>query len=227
MSLSPELQSLLSSQWLARALSERDAHHRFRWLAQVIETTEPYFGLVDEIRSASADEGQHLDLCWQQAKRFGAETLPEYKGFQPFFAGDILCELVTLFCVMETINAALLVASRDSLQDPTLRDICHQILKDEVQHARIGWAALSIAREEERAIVWTKIPQILKAAGVHKIDKEDSIPLHEPKWGIFDRATRVAIFEQTMDSVIIPGFIQLGFQPSMSWQSMIKGIQES
>ena len=79
-------------------------------------------------------------------------VLPEYSGFTPYFHSD-LCELVTLFCVMETINAALLLSLKENLIDVALRETCHEILRDEVQHARIGWAALSLSTPEEKNVV--------------------------------------------------------------------------
>jgi hypothetical protein len=217
---SQQLNDLLAAQWYARALSERDAHHRFLHLADRIDGTESFSALSERIREAANDELRHIDICMIQARRFGSEELLPYKGFQPFFAEEV-CELVTLFCVMETINAALLVSLRDALQDQDLRNSCQSILIDEVQHARIGWAALSLSTEQERARVWEQLPRIFRAAGLHKIDREDSVVLNEPEWGILDRQNRVGIFQETMDSVILPGFTQFGWSQPMSLQEIL------
>ena len=212
---------MLAGQWFARAVSERDAHNRFLRLAEQLAGSAIYSPLCPKILEAAKDEKRHIELCMEQARRFGSGELPVYTGFTPFFTEEI-CELVTLFCVMETINAALLVSLRESLDDPVLRDCCHSILVDEVQHARIGWAALSLSDEKDRKLVWQALPAIFRAAGLHKIDRDDSIPLNDPEWGVFPREKRVEIFHQTMNAVILPGFMQFGWVQSSSLEDLLK-----
>ncbi|MEC7984814.1 MAG: ferritin-like domain-containing protein [Myxococcota bacterium] len=219
---SPDRQSSfwLASQWFARALSERDAHHRFSSLAHALKSHPRLAVLCSELEGAAADEKRHIGLCMKQVQRFGGPALRDYKGFTPYFH-SVLCELVTLFCVMETINAALLLSLKECLSDNSLRETCHEILRDEVQHARIGWAALSLSTSEERDVVWNHLPQIFQAAGVDKVDKDDANFDHTAaEWGLFDRAQRVAILTQTMNEVIFPGFWQMGLGKEIDWKQI-------
>ncbi len=174
----PGIAHLLASQWFQRAKSERDAHHRFLQLCEEVAAHPTLNVLHQQLERAAEDEFRHISLCTKQVVRFGGMDLAEYAGFQSFFSDDLLSELVVLFCVMETINAALLVASKEHIVDPDLRTTCHEILKDEVQHARIGWAALSLATAEEREQVWKHLHTIFRCAGIHVLLREN--PSNKP-----------------------------------------------
>ena len=217
--LDSQRSSLLSAQWMARALSERDAYHRFSALALLIKEHPQFSVLTPAIDQAAIDEERHIGLCMHQVRRFGVAQLPPYRGFKRYF-DSLLCELVTLFCVMETINAALLVSLKENLEDTSLRAVCHEILRDEVQHARIGWAALSLSLPEERHLVWSNLTKMFLAAGIHKVDREDVYVQRDVSWGIFDREHRVSLLETTMKSVIFPGFWQMGLSQDISWEKM-------
>ena len=213
-------QQILASQWFQRAKSERDAHHRFLQLSRDIQKHPTLFVLQEQLQQAAADEFRHIGLCAAQVHRFGGKELHSYAGFQPFFPEHPLRELVVLFCIMETINAALLVEAKEHIADSVLRSTCHDILKDEVQHARIGWAALSLSSEEEREDVWKHLLSIFRCAGIQIVLQETSMEQHLPDWGVFGRASRLRMLDQTMETVIFPGFWSLGLNTQVSWSSM-------
>jgi hypothetical protein len=48
-------------------------------------------------------------------------------------------EVVAQSCVSETESMATLVTLLDAARDETLRSILHELARDEVGHARIGW----------------------------------------------------------------------------------------
>jgi hypothetical protein len=120
---------------------------------------------------------------------------------------------------METINAAILVEVKEIVQDTALRATFYEILKDEVQHARIGWAALSLVEETERKRVWNQLPQIFHCAGIHAVMKEKEKEIHRPEWGIFGGSHRLSLFEETMNKIIFPGFWSLGLSSDVSWNT--------
>ena len=213
-------QELLASQWFQRAKSERDAHHRFLQLSRDIQQHPTLSVLQEQLQNAAADEFRHIGLCTAQVRRFGGKELHLYGGFQPFFPHHPLRELVVLFCIMETINAALLVEAKEHIADSVLRSTCHDILKDEVQHARIGWAALSLSSEEEREEVWNHLLPIFRCAGIHAVLQESSFERHIPEWGIFGGKSRLHMLDQTMETVIFPGFWSLGLNRQVSWPFM-------
>ena len=219
--ISPQLKSILHAQWLNRAVSERDAHHRFLQLAHRIDGHSRYAALQPHLQQAAEDEYRHIDLCLKQAKRFGPSRLPPYSGCQPLFPDHLLQEFVLLFCILETINAGLLVKLKEHLEDERLRDTCHDILRDEVQHARIGWAALSLASEEELSTLWSNLDRVLKTAKLGSINRENTLSTTNSKWGIFNRQQRMSILEQTMDTVIMPGFAQFGLSSISAWKSLL------
>ena len=217
-------QQILASQWFQRAKSERDAHHRFLQIGREIQKHPTLSVLQEQLQQAAADELRHIDLCTAQVHRFGGKKLDSYPGFQPFFPQQPLRELVVLFCVMETINAAMLVEAKEYLTDSDLRSTCHDILKDEVQHARIGWAALSLSSKEEREDVWTNLLSIFRCARIDVVLQKTSIEKHSPEWGLFGRDLRLRILDQTMETVIFPGFWSLGLNTQVSWSLVKEGL---
>ena len=215
---------LLASQWFQRAKSERDAHHRFLQLSRDIQNHPTLYVLQEQLKVAAADEFRHIGLCTTQVQRFGGQNMGSYGGFQPFFPHHPLQEMVVLFCIMETINAALLVASKEHITDSVLRATCHEILKDEVQHARIGWAALSLSSAQEREAVWNELVPIFRCAGIDSVLQGSYFERHLPEWGVFGREARIRMLEQTMETVILPGFWSLGLSTAVTWPFMKESL---
>jgi hypothetical protein len=93
---------------------------------------------------------------------------------------------------------------------PLVRAALREILADEVDHARIGWAALAVAPAalRQRVAVW--LPELITAhlAGWRMAAVQSSAALIAH--GIPAAREAAQIVSGTMDDLILPGFAALG-----------------
>ena len=177
--------------------------------------------LVEMTRSAAEDERRHVDLCATLAREFGYEG-----GFPSALPGASvapsrlppsrrpLYEMVSICCVNETINACLLSRAYQRATWPSIRETTRQLLTDEINHGRLGWAYLAAERGAGRGD-WLspELVPILAGAGVHEIfrptpDGDDAETL--AAYGEFSHAERIEMFEGVALDVILPGFEAAG-----------------
>jgi hypothetical protein len=124
-----------------------------------------------------------------------------------------LAEVVSLCCVAETLSVASLGAIYDVTRAEDVRSVVHSILKDEVTHARLGWAHLGAERERGRGAFLAEWLPSMMAGGIpedlfvltDEVENEEALA-----FGQLTRKRRVDIFRSTFNEVIFPGFDTLG-----------------
>ncbi len=163
----PEVDALDDSQraelvavWLGRTAAERRVADAFEVVRDALEELDAGDELVALATRAVDDEYRHEELSRQVASRFAGRELetpprltlvvPEHPGAE----GDLLRTLHVLgHCAMnETFASAFLETSLVSAKAPLARAAVQELLSDEIDHARLGWAhlgTLSAARRRE------------------------------------------------------------------------------
>lgn len=145
--------------WLGRAANERRVSDSFVVVADALTALCADPALIELARRAVDDELRHAELCRIVASRIaGCElappprltlVVPPHATASP--ALRHLLHVVGQSCLNETIASAVLEASlahaRGSLVSAALREL----LSDEIDHARIGWALLAATSEPVRA----------------------------------------------------------------------------
>ena len=204
--------------WAFRAQVELDAAARFLRLASDLERVDAKPIVVGLAREAAGDEARHANLCAALAVHFGAPPPRLVKrgaaAFAPAGLGDreaVLTETVIASCVTETIAAASLATLREEATDPLVRSTVHQILHDEISHARLGWAHL--AAEAERgsvAFLSALLPRFLELTIDDELFAAGSGDSGLNGLGALDRGTRRALFVETLDEVVFPGLEKFG-----------------
>jgi hypothetical protein len=113
--------------------------------------------------------------------------------------------------VTESLSCALLLELRTVATDRIVRATLDEIVKDEIEHARIGWAVLA-DHAARRDVGWLAayVPAML-----HDAIGDDAEPLTgaEPDRsgvGILTRARVAAIVEHACATVILPGLARSG-----------------
>jgi hypothetical protein len=123
---------------------------------------------------------------------------------------DALCyELVAACCVAETGSVAVLTALLASARQPRLRAVLRELAVDEVDHARLGWAALASARRRgSTAFLGPLLPAMLSGS----VDDDFFLPAdparEDPRLleaGVQPHSARRTLFVETLDQVIFPG----------------------
>lgn len=123
---------------------------RYARLAKRLAAVGAPAGIVERARVASEDERRHAGLCDEAARGLGLEPPPPapvvVAELAPAFLAPgqrVLFELLAFCCVSETLNATLLSVTLRHLREPALRTLTLELLRDEVEHARLGWAHLA------------------------------------------------------------------------------------
>jgi hypothetical protein len=206
--------------WAFRAGAELDAAARFDRIATALARHDAHRGVVDLARQAAADEVRHHDRCAALARRFGTTPPPKRMRVAPplrVAASDDRCqtlyEAIAMGCVTESLSVALLLEMKHAAQDDEVDDTIAEILRDEVQHSRLGWAHL--AAEHERInldFVTRQLPGML-ADTLHEEVFATPDP-HEDEslagLGGLPRRRRVAVVIAALREVVFPGLARFG-----------------
>jgi len=213
--------------WTFRCRVELEAVARFERLARRMERLGDAAELVALARRASADEARHARLCAERAAALGARpsvapvrALPEIAPSAASLRERALYEVVAACCISETESMAVLGALLDAARAPALRATLHALARDEVRHARLGWAYLARAREVE--FLGPLVPAMLEgSAGPDLFQAGVAEP--EPgallELGVLPRRLKRELFERVLVEVTCPGLERLGVDagPARRW----------
>ncbi|MBA3394131.1 MAG: hypothetical protein H0T89_15900, partial [Deltaproteobacteria bacterium] len=117
---------------------------------------------------------------------------------------------VAIGCVTESLSCALLLELRAAATHPVVAATVDEILRDEIEHARIGWALLA-AEAGTRDVSWLA-PKVsaMAAAAV----AEDVTPMTGDDelagFGVLPRARVRELVAETWSTVISPGLAHHG-----------------
>jgi hypothetical protein len=183
------------------------------------ETRAPE-ALVELAARASRDETRHASRCedilrTRQAPVPPPETrLLEYAPLELTPEQRLTYEVVAQSCVSETESMATLVTLLDAARDETLKAVIHELARDEVQHARLGWGYLAWARPRmDLAFLGPLLPGMVAGSAGPDLFRaappgtDDPTLLHS---GVVPHSERQRIYLQTLDSVVIPGMEEHG-----------------
>lgn len=156
--LSPEARDELVTIWTARAASELRVATSFAVVADDLRVVRADEALVRLAERGVDDEHRHHRLCLLVASRLkGSDVappeplehaIPEHPGAPE----RLLPSLHVLgHCVMnETFASVFLEASLGAARGPVTQSAVRELLSDEIDHARIGWAYLAGASASVR-----------------------------------------------------------------------------
>ncbi|MDC3959543.1 ferritin-like domain-containing protein [Polyangium jinanense] len=219
--------------WRHRARAELEASARFTRLAGELAACGAVAPVITMAREAAEDERRHAEQCAALVRELGGKpfelgAVPAARVVTPSGLGPrerLHYEVIAMSCVTETLSAALLGELVARATDPLVRDTMQHILRDEVDHARLGWAHL--AAEHERGaqdVVGPSLPAML--AGTVSEELFSSWAEHPAQealsgLGALDRAERKRIFRDTMSLVVFPGLRRFGVDTARgeSWLS--------
>jgi hypothetical protein len=202
--------------WRVRERVEQEAAQMFATLAGGLRELGLAAPVVALAEKAAADERDHAIRC----RRIVDAHAP---GLEPFAVAPpprlgppsltprqrTIYEAVALCCVTETLSVALLGTMRDVVKDELVADTVSHILRDEIDHARIGWAVLA-ATGGGGGHGWLA-PHI--AGMVRAALRQDEAMVARGEdlsaYGILTRPQVDDVVRQTLDHVILPGLRQL------------------
>ncbi len=225
--------------WAERAQAELGASRRFKVLATRLRTIDTPAQIIGLVEQAEIEEDEHAALCARMALDLGHET-----GFahlenhhseiqcswheHPDEADRLLLDLVLLGCITESINASLLRSIYTEARPGRPRDLIHKILADEVKHAQIGWAYLSLCcTQRDCRFVGDYLSQMLDLSVRDELFLPALSPMVDGSYdfGVMPVAHRLSQFCATLDKVVIPGFAHFGIDTTamIQWRNQKMG----
>ncbi len=223
--LAPAARTLVASVWAGRTDSEQNASAIFAVIARDLLSD----GAVPEVLALATravhDELRHVEICRRVAARYagapvpwpapGPSPEPAFRGASPALARQLY--VIANTCVAETAGAAFLQACRADAEGPLVRAALQQILRDDIGHARIGWAHLASGRvsAELRAALPLALPALLGAVRRAYFDRCDVLPAEPPPGHGCATPTSIrAHVDAALRAVVVPGFEHLGVDTS-------------
>jgi hypothetical protein len=212
--------------WAFRTRVERDAARRFARLADAIAAFDPESPVPDLLRRAAEDERRHTVLCAQLADAYGqpaGDADPEPAPIAPRALAPraaALYEIVAACCVTESESVATLTTLLSEEAEPPVEAALREIAKDEVQHARIGWAHL--AREAtscDVSFLAPYIPAMLAGAAPGLYSTEGPEDRALLRHGVLPPSLKRAVFAGALEEIVFPGLEKFGIDagPGRAW----------
>lgn len=215
--------------------NEHGSAHVFASLAEQMRAANFAEDEIAEVASFADEERKHGGLCGTVVEALGGEaivdalpvaSLPWHPELTP--EEGVLCNVLSISCLSETIAVALIGAERFEMPAGALRDLLTEIWADEVGHARFGWRLLSTRAEGLSDAAKTRISAYLRIAFAHLEEHELAhlpIEANPPKegasLGLCNGADARELFYETIQTAILPPLDALGFQATKAWKTRL------
>jgi hypothetical protein len=221
------LRRRIGEAWAFRTRVEREAALRFARLGRAIRALDADSPVADMMERAAGDEERHVGLCAELAEAYGrpaAEPATD-TPLAPSRLGPreaILYEVVAACCITETESVATVTTLLGAEAEPRVREILHEIARDEVTHSRMGWAHL--AREAPSGVEFLAehIPTMLGGTVPPDFFADAAPDPHVEvllRHGLLSQAQKQSVFVETLEAVVFPGLEQFGVDtgPARAW----------
>ncbi len=202
--------------WKFRAQAEAIAAGRFQQIARDLRTTGAPQIVIELSEQAAKEEARHLDLCVELIKELGGNVAPPtipHLEVEPHLACQergLLLQVVATCCINETISAAILGEMLRLARPGRVHDTVQEILRDEINHGRIGWALLAHeAAQGPLEDVSSNITWMLDAAITDELLSGQAVEdpdTESADLGTLPRASRFRLFHDALNDLVFPGF---------------------
>jgi hypothetical protein len=211
--------------WAFRTRAEIEATARFARMSEELAEIGASEVVVRGAAEASKDEARHRDLCAVLAAKWGESNALDHVpprtrvGRSDMDPRDrLLWEMVAVCCISETMNTALLGRCLEVAKDPDIRSTLHDLLKDEVRHARLGWAHLAAERSQGRGAFLADVLPLALEASIEPGFLEGTMPLAWTEalydYGELPLSELVQLYRDTMEFVVFKGLDAVGIDTS-------------
>jgi hypothetical protein len=221
--------ALIAQVWAVRHGVETGASLRFAALAEGMRAAGVPSNLVELATRASADEIRHAAHCADILRSLQAEVPPAETRLLFFGPRDLgaeerlTYEVVAQSCISETESMATLVTLLDAASDGHLKLVLQELARDEVQHARLGWAYLAWAKHRlDLSFLSVFLPAMAATATGDDLFRPGPPEADDPallRGGVVPKRDRRRIYLETLESVVIPGFeeFRIDTRPLRQW----------
>jgi len=210
----------IAAHWLRRARGELTTAFVSCRVAQGLFE----LGAVSEVlwlaaRSAG-EEVRHSTLCRAVAERYAGQPLPTVQAREVTEAtfGNAPARINKLLfavfqsCINEGIATVYLQENLRLATSRPVRTVLKELLKDDVNHARFGWAHLASAytTSDDKAHVAKALPTLLEIGDKAWCGDDEEPDFDCPEHGCLAPTRNREIVRQAFAELILPGFEHVG-----------------
>jgi hypothetical protein len=211
----------LSLHWLRRARSEARISLAFSQMLPLLREVGAAEVVLDLIELSAADELRHSEVCVHVAGRYAGralEHLPVGETPLPAFGcSDERLEVAVLVagtcCINETLATVWLELGIAAARTPLTRAAHRAHLRDEVDHARAGWAHLasSALDNDLRAELGGCLSRLLAANLPLWLDADPLLPVDGVRGhGAAHHLAIERAMKRAVREILLPGFELVG-----------------
>lgn len=226
--LAPARRRAIARHWLARAHGELSTAAVFTRVTQALLELGAEPPVLALAARGVGDEVRHARLCHALAQLYAGSALefPTADGAEDVQFGDapprVNRVLLAVYhsCLNEGIATAYLQENLRRTCAPAARGVIRSLLRDDIEHARIGWAHLASARvtSDDRRHVAAALPTLLRIVSDAWLGPDVESDTDAPEHGCLPRSGRSVLVRAAIEDVILPGFEYVGIRtPALRW----------
>jgi hypothetical protein len=219
--LAAEQRALLAGLWAARAHAELGAAAVFAAVSHGLFGVAASREILWLAARAVGDEIRHSEICRYVALRYGGEEPARTDSPDvgtPRFGRTSeqtsrLFHAVVNCCINESIGSAMLHACLERATAPLARAATRELLGDDIDHARIGWALLGSPRLPPgfRAELTRALPTLVRIGRDPWLAFSAKTTVDPPPGhGCLSAAELSAVVDEALLAVVLPGFEHVG-----------------
>lgn len=216
--------AILHEYWVDRARGELTTALTFEFMRDDLVFEGAPDAVVALANEAIADEHRHVDWCLRWARLVDPErgAEPQLSGTRPLELEGASAHdnrlLRTVFgcCFSETVALHVLQRSHERITLPSVRRLNHEHRKEEVSHARLGWAlaAWPGLTPRDRQMLAAYVPEMTRLVRMvwQSVRRPPDEALHA--LGYLSSAIIDPACDEALRDVIFPGLERLGIAPT-------------
>jgi hypothetical protein len=232
-----EVRAAIAAHWRRRTKSELQVGRAVAAMVPLLRDSGAPRVVVEMLARSSEEEERHASLCADLAHAYGGApfAVPDVRevALPRFDVGDDALELALLVsgmcCVNETIATAWIGAALEAATAPIAIEANRAHVRDEIDHARLGWAYVASTSRDTRDALASCLPRLL-AANIPGWERgaaglpEEGIPAH----GHLDAASLRGVVHAAVRDLVIPGFAHVGVDTTsaVAWLQSTRSAPE-
>jgi hypothetical protein len=212
---------LLGSIWADRARSELGAGSGFAQVVVGLYAVGARPEVLSLATRAAGEEVDHARACHRLAELYLGEpvdmprpkkvSMPPHRGATDALRATL--HVIGLCCFNETVAAEFVARCLDASEAPSVRRSSSIHLRDEIGHARVGWAHLGSgvldAADRRRIAGW--MPRLVRANGEAWLRRVRTLPERGvPGHGYPPRTDLEAAVRRALRELVVPGLGEAG-----------------
>jgi hypothetical protein len=219
--LSDSEREAVAAMWTNRAGAELNVAAAFTALASDLLANGTHPDVLAIVSRAPGDEVRHAEICRRTATRYLGREVPWPNPPPPTAVcnepAGVRCatHVFSLCCLNETIAGSYLQACVDASEASLANVVFGELLADEIDHARVGWAYLAspaMSDQVREQIRRRFLPLRDATMRLWATQNPSLLPDGLPSHGLLSRRAVEAIVGEAIASVVVPGLASVGIR---------------